>query len=56
MFENLNQEQFEHIINCLILYKQFNRNKEVYLNEKSIKEALLFMQKGPELLNRLIHS
>jgi hypothetical protein len=52
MFENLNQEQFEQLINCLILYKQFNKNKEVYLNEKSIKEALSFVQKkGSELFD-----
>ncbi len=39
----LNQEQFEHIINILILYKQMNPKKDVYLNENSIKEAIHFM-------------
>lgn len=39
----LNQEQFEHILNMLILYKQMNPKKDVYLNEDSIKEALHFM-------------
>ena len=43
MFENLNQEQFEHILDILILYKQVNPNKNVYLNEKCVKEALHFM-------------
>ena len=40
----LNQEQFEHILNILILYKQMNPKKDVYLNEISIKEALKFME------------
>ena len=43
MFENLTQEQFEHILDILILYKQVNPNKNVYLNEKCVKEALNFM-------------
>ena len=43
MFENLTQEQFEHILDMLILYKQVNPNKNVYLNEKCVKEALHFM-------------
>ena len=32
MFESLTQEQFEHILDILILYKQVNPNKDVYLN------------------------
>ena len=40
----LNQEQFEHILNILILYKQMNPKNDVYLNEISIKEALKFME------------
>lgn len=43
MFENLNQEQFEYILDILILYKQVNPNKNVYLNEKYAKEAINFM-------------
>jgi hypothetical protein len=43
MFENLTQEQFEQIIDIVILYKQANPKKEVYLNEKCVKEALHFM-------------
>ena len=43
MFENLTQEQFEHILDIMILYKQVNRNKNVYLNEKCAKEAIHFI-------------
>ena len=43
MLENLTQEQFEQIINIVILYKQVHPNKNVYLNEKCVKEALNFM-------------
>ena len=41
--ENLSNEQFEHILNLLIVYKQSNRDKIVCLNEKCIKAAILFM-------------
>ena len=41
--ENLSDEQFEHILNLLIVYKQSNRDKEVCLNEKCIKESIQFM-------------
>ena len=52
--ENLTQEQFEHIINLLIVYAQSNRKKKVYLNEKSIKEAIHFMNNaGKEMANQL---
>ena len=43
MFENLTQEQIEHILDMLILYKQVNPNKNVYLNEKCVKDAIHFM-------------
>ena len=43
MFENLTQEQFEQIIDIIIVYKQANPNKNVYLNEKWAKEAIHFM-------------
>jgi len=43
MFENLTQEQFEHILDILILYKQVNPDKNVYLNEKCAKDAIHFM-------------
>ena len=43
MFENLSQEQFEHIIDALILFKQTNHKKKVTLSEKSVKEAFNFL-------------
>ena len=51
MLEKIPQEQFEHIIDLLIMYKQMNRNKEVYLNENSIKEAILYIKKNSEKLS-----
>ena len=54
MYERLSQEQFEHILNLLIVYKQCNRNTNVYLNEKSIKEAIHFMKNsGKEMAKQL---
>lgn len=54
MLENINQEQFEHIINVLILYKQLNPKKDVYLSEKSIKDAITFMNTfGSKFANQL---
>ena len=44
MFEKLDQGQFEHIIDMLILYKQMNPKKIVFINEKSVREAFGFMQ------------
>jgi len=44
--DKLTQQQFDHIIDLLILYKQTHPKKEVYLNEKCIHEALTFMQTG----------
>ena len=43
MFENLDQEQFDHIIEVLILFKQTNPKKTVTLSEKSVKEAFNFL-------------
>ena len=40
MLENINQEQFDYLINILIQYKILNKKKDVYLNEKSVKEAI----------------
>ena len=52
--ENLSDEQFEHILNILIIYKQCNRNKIVCLNEKSIKDAIYFMNTvGKEMGSQL---
>ena len=54
MLENISQEQFEHIINLLILYKQLNPNKDVYLSESSIKNAIKFMSTaGKEFADKL---
>ena len=54
MFERLSQEHFEHILDLLIVYKQCNKNKTVYLNEKSIKEAIHFMKNpGKEMAKQL---
>jgi len=54
MFENLTEEQFEHILNLLIVYKQSNPKKDVYLNEQCIKEALTFMKTyGKEFADKL---
>tara|TARA_B100000035_G_C20788088_1_gene459927 strand:+ start:464 stop:646 length:183 start_codon:yes stop_codon:yes gene_type:complete len=52
--ENLSDEQLEHIINILFIYKQANKKKDVYLNEKSIKEAIYFMNTvGEEMASQL---
>ena len=50
----MSQEQFEHVIDLLILYKQINPKKEVYLSEESIKDAIQFMNTyGKEFANKL---
>ena len=52
--ENLSDEQFEHILNLLIVYKQANKDKVVCLNEKCIKEAIYFMNTiGKEMGSQL---
>lgn len=52
--ENLSDEQFEHILNILIIYKQCNHNKTVCLNEKCIKDAIYFMNTvGKEMGSQL---
>ena len=54
MFEKLTQEQFEHILDMLILYKQTNPKKVVCLNEKSVKESIHFMNTtGREFASQL---
>ena len=54
MLENISQEQFEHIINLLILYKQLNPNKDVYLSESSVKNDIKFMSTaGKEFADKL---
>ena len=42
--ERMVQERFEQLINVLIMFKQEHRDKNVYLSEKSIKEALKWFQ------------
>ena len=44
MLNKFTQEQFEHILNVLILYNQLTPKETiVYLNEKSIKDSIKFM-------------
>ena len=50
MFEKLNDQQFEYILNILIEYKKNNHNKKVTISEKSFKEAQSYFMKC-ELLN-----
>lgn len=38
--QEIPQEQFERILTLLISYKQQNPKKDVYLSEKSVKEAI----------------
>tara|TARA_B100000519_G_C14086022_1_gene363966 strand:- start:366 stop:530 length:165 start_codon:yes stop_codon:yes gene_type:complete len=38
--EGMLQMKFEQTINLLIMYKQSNNEKDVFLSEKSIKEAI----------------
>tara|TARA_Y100000814_G_C12297502_1_gene390600 strand:- start:402 stop:575 length:174 start_codon:yes stop_codon:yes gene_type:complete len=54
MLESISQEQFEHIIELLILYKKVNPKIDVYLSEKSIKDAFNFINtSGKDLANQL---
>ena len=46
--ENLSQEQFDYILNLLIMYKQVCPKEDVYLNEKSIMKSLKLV----ELVNK----
>ena len=39
-FENLSQDKFDYVLNVLIMYKQLNPKKDVYLNERCFKSAL----------------
>lgn len=55
MLNKLTQKQFEHILDMLILYNQITPpEKEVFLTEKSIKEAFNFMNgQGKEFAKQL---
>jgi|TARA_B110000858_G_C17367986_1_gene278176 hypothetical protein len=47
MLDKLNQEQFEHILDVLILYNSLTpKTTQVFLNERSIKDAFNFMSKS----------
>ena len=51
IFENLNQKQFEYILEVLISYKQTNPHIDVTLSERSFKEALEQANNIKESLN-----
>ena len=55
MLNKFTQEQFEHILNVLILYNQLTPSTtEVFLNEKCIKEAFNFINtQGKDVANQL---
>ena len=54
MFDRFNQQQFEHALDVLILYKQTCPKKNVYINDKSVKEAFAFMQThGKDLADQM---
>ena len=53
MLEKLTQEQFNHIIDVLILYNKLTPD-DVYLNESSIKKAFIFMNtQGKQFADQL---
>ena len=55
MLNKFTQEEFEHILDVLVLYNQLTPDKtEVYLNEKSIKNAFHFMKsRGKDFADQL---
>ena len=55
MLNKFTQEQFDHILNILILYNQLTPpTTEVFLNEKCIKEAFNFINtQGKDVANQL---
>ena len=42
--ERMIQERFEQLINVLIMFKQEHKDKDVFLSDKSINEALHWFQ------------
>jgi hypothetical protein len=44
--ERMIQERFEKMIEILILYKQENQNKDVFLSDKCVAEAVNWFQKN----------
>ena len=49
--EQAQQTRFEQIINLLVLYKQSNPDKDVYLSEKELQNAIKWSQ--TEILDKL---
>jgi hypothetical protein len=43
--DNLNQEQFDYVLNLLIMYKNLFPNEEVYLNEASVMKSMNIVSK-----------
>jgi hypothetical protein len=54
--ERMIQDRFEKIIEILILYKQANNDKDVYLSEKSMNEAIKWFQTNIEEVSKLVSS
>lgn len=44
--ERMIQERFEKMIEILILYKQENKNKDIFLSDKCVSEAINWFQKN----------
>ena len=42
--ERMIQERFEQLVEVLIMYKQGNKEEDVFLSERSINEALKWFQ------------
>lgn len=44
--DNLNQEQFEYVLNLLIMYKNLFPKEDVYLNERSVLKSMQILNKS----------
>ena len=44
--ERMIQERFEQLIEVLVMYKQEHREKNVFLSERSINEAIQWFQEN----------
>jgi hypothetical protein len=51
MKQSMNQEQFSYMIELLVIYKQMNPKKEVYITETGMKEAVQWYQKSMANMN-----
>jgi len=47
------QERFEQMINLLVIYKQFNPTKDVFLSESNINKAIPWYQKMTSVMGNL---